>query len=108
VVREIGVHDLRKRMIDGEPIYLIDVREPWEHTVASLPASVLVPLGELVTRFDELEPPPGALVVAFCHHGVRSLRAAVFLEHAGLGPVVSLAGGIDRWSLEVDPAVPRY
>ena len=57
---------------------------------------------------EELAPPPGALVVAYCHHGVRSLSAAAYLQAQGLSDVVSLAGGIDAWSLRVDPKVPRY
>ena len=67
-----------------------------------------MPLGELSQCADELEPPPGALIVAYCHHGVRSLNAAVLLERMGYERVVSLAGGIDAWSLAVDPSVPRY
>jgi adenylyltransferase/sulfurtransferase len=107
-VREITCRDLHRRLTAGEPVYLIDVREPWENRLAALPGSVLVPLGELAGRAGELAPPPGALVVAYCHHGVRSLRAALLLDRAGLGPVLSLAGGIDRWSAEIDPAVQRY
>ena len=53
-------------------------------------------------------PPTGALLVVYCHHGIRSMSAAQFLERAGFTNVVSLAGGIDAWSVEVDPKVPRY
>lgn len=96
-------------MLDrGDPVYLIDVREPWEHELAALPGSVLVPLGELEVRAASLAPPAGALVVAYCHHGVRSLAAATFLVRAGLGDVRSLAGGLDAWSREIDHTVPRY
>ena len=91
----------------GESIYLVDVRQPWEHELVHLPDDVLVPLDQLAERHDEVVPPAGALVVAYCHHGVRSLHAAAILAHAGL-EVASLAGGIDRWSLEIDPSVPRY
>ena len=92
----------------GEPVYLVDVRQQWEHDRAQLADQVLVPLDELPSRLDEIEPPDGALVVAYCHHGVRSLSAAAILEHAGHPRVASLAGGIDRWSLEIDPKIPRY
>jgi adenylyltransferase/sulfurtransferase len=108
VVQQIGVRDLAQRLSAGEKIYLLDVRQPWEHATAALPASVLIPLNELPTRLDEVEPEEGALVVAYCHHGVRSLSAAALLEQHGLTRVASLAGGIDAWSRAVDPAVPRY
>ena len=91
----------------GESIYLVDVRQPWEHERAHLPGDVLVPLDELESRTDEITPPEEALVVAYCHHGIRSLSAAAILERAH-PEVASLAGGIDRWSTDVDPTVPRY
>ena len=57
---------------------------------------------------SEIPRPDGALLVVYCHHGIRSLRGAAFLEHAGFSNVVSLAGGIDAWSCVVDSTVPRY
>ena len=108
MVRQLGVRDLAQKLADGEPLYLLDVRQPWEHETAALPGSVLVPLDELTQRGDEIEPPEGATIVAYCHHGVRSLSAAVLLERMGHASVVSLRGGIDAWSREVDPAVKRY
>jgi adenylyltransferase/sulfurtransferase len=108
MVQQISVQDLANKLTAGEPVYLIDVRQPWEHESAALPGSVLIPLNELATRTDEIQPPQGALVVAYCHHGIRSLSAAAFLEQAGVKPVASLAGGIDAWSLHVDPRLPRY
>ena len=92
----------------GESIYLIDVRQPWEHEVARLPDDILVPLQELADRADEITPPAGALVVTYCHHGVRSINAAAILEKLGHTNVASLAGGIDAWSQLVDPTVARY
>ncbi len=105
---QISVSQLKELRARRAPVYLVDVRQPWEHEVAALPdTALLLPLDELLERADEIQPPEGALVVAYCHHGVRSLRAAALLE-ARLPRVASLAGGIDRWSLEIDPAVPRY
>ena len=92
----------------GESIYLIDVRQPWEHEIARLPDDILVPLDQLADRADELAPPAGALVVTYCHHGIRSLNAAAILQQLGHGNVASLAGGIDAWSQLVDPSVARY
>jgi rhodanese-related sulfurtransferase len=108
VVRQLNVRDLAAKLTAKESVYLIDVREPWEHETAALPNSVLVPLNELIGRTDELHPPEGALVVVYCHHGIRSLSGAALLENAGFKNAVSLAGGIDAWSLHIDPKVSRY
>jgi adenylyltransferase/sulfurtransferase len=105
---EIRPHELAERLAAGRPTCLLDVREPWEHAYVALPESTLVPLGELPERHRELAPPPDALVVTYCHHGVRSLDAAMFLASVGWRDVVSLAGGIDAWAREVDPSLPRY
>jgi adenylyltransferase/sulfurtransferase len=106
MVREISVHDLAARLAAGAPTVLLDVREHWEHELCALPGSVLIPLGELAERIDEV--PRDAPVVAYCHHGVRSRGAAALLQAAGVPDVVSLAGGIDAWSRNVDGGVPRY
>jgi rhodanese-related sulfurtransferase len=108
VVREIDVRQLADRLQAQEPVYLLDVRQPWEHETAALPGSRLIPLPELPARAAEVRPPEGALVVVYCHHGIRSRSGAALLEHLGWPDVVSLAGGIDAWSLDVDPRVPRY
>ena len=76
--------------------------------MCSLPGSVLVPLSELLDRLHDVSPPAGTSVVVYCHHGVRSLSGAAMLTGAGFADVASLAGGIEAWSLTVDPAVPRY
>ena len=97
-----------KGMLDaGAPLWLLDVRQPWEHERARLADHALIPLDELEARLDEVRPPDGALVIAYCHHGVRSLHAAAILARAGVR-AASLAGGIDRWSLEIDPSIARY
>jgi len=106
--RQITVHDLDRKLKANEPVYLLDVRSPGEHEFVALPKSVLLPLHELPDRVAEVQPPPGATVIAYCHHGIRSLHAAAFLEQSGHANVVSLAGGIDAWSREIDPSVRRY
>jgi adenylyltransferase/sulfurtransferase len=108
MVRQLNVQELAQTLASGEPVHLLDVRQPWEHEIAALPDSQLVPLPELPARIAEIAPPRGALVVVYCHHGIRSLHAAGFLERAGFPAVASLAGGIDAWSLHVDPKMPRY
>jgi len=97
-----------KRLIDaGEAVVLLDVRQPEENAYCALPGSILIPLGELPARAAELDV-TNDLVVVYCHHGVRSLSGAAILSRAGFPNVASMAGGIDRWSLTVDPNVPRY
>lgn len=108
MVRQIPAKLLARLLEEHTPVFLLDVRQPWEHDTAALPGSTLIPLDQLTERVDEVAPPPGALVVAYCHHGVRSLSAAAILEQAGHAQVASLAGGIDAWSLEIDPQVRRY
>jgi rhodanese-related sulfurtransferase len=108
LIPQISVQQLAAKLAAGEPVYLLDVRQPEEHDFASLPQSTLIPLGELPGRVTEVEPPAGALVVVYCHHGIRSLTGAHLLQQAGIGPVASLVGGIDAWSRLIDPAVPKY
>ena len=108
MIREITVQELAEQLAAGAAVYLLDVRQPWEHEIAALPNSTLVPLPELPGRFGEVRPESGALVVVYCHHGIRSRSGAAVLEYFGFRDVVSLAGGIDAWSQQVDPRVPRY
>ena len=89
---------------DARPL-LLDVREPWEHELAALPDSTLVPLGQLPAALDAL--PRDRETIVYCHHGIRSQDALRQLLAAGI-PARHLAGGIDAWSREVDPAVARY
>ena len=107
MVYQISPEELKALLDKDEPVFLVDVRQPWEHETASLPDSVLIPLGELPQRANEV-PQDKGLVVVYCHHGVRSLSGAAILEASGHDRVASLAGGTDRWSLCVDPALARY
>ncbi len=86
---------------------LLDVRNPEEHAYVHLPGSLLVPLDELAEREDELESLAGREVVVYCHHGIRSLDGAAFLEARGID-AASLAGGIDLYARVVDPSLKRY
>ena len=107
MVRQIDVNELKALLDGGGNVWLLDVRQPWEHALVALPQSTLIPLDQLGRRASEVVPGEGGLVVAYCHHGVRSLHAAQLLSLQGI-EAVSLAGGIDRWSSEIDPALPRY
>lgn len=108
MVCEITAEQLATKLTNNEPLVLLDVRQPQEHETAALPDSQLIPLNELPGRTDEIHVPAGAQLVVYCHHGVRSRSAAALLEQFGFRDVVSLAGGIDAWSLRVDSRVPRY
>jgi len=105
-VPAISVRELKKRMDNKEPLMLIDVREPYEYEIARIDGSRLIPLGELETHLSEL-PRMGGLVL-HCHSGARSEHAVRILQEAGFENAVNLEGGIDAWSVEIDPAVPRY
>ncbi len=87
------------------PPLLLDVREPWEHELAAITGSQLLPLGRLAGGIDAL--PRDRRIVAYCHHGIRSRHALDALRAAGLD-AQHLVGGIDAWSVQVDPAVVRY
>ena len=106
--RQMRPEDLAEKLKAGEPVYLLDVREPVEHEYCRLSNSVLIPLGELHQRFGEVDPPPGSTIVVYCHHGIRSLSGAAILEANGIPEAYSLAGGIEAWSTLIDPSVPRY
>ena len=91
---------------DGAKPVLLDVREPWEFQTCRLPDSMLVPMGAIPARVVELD--PGTDTVVICHHGVRSMRVAYFLEYRGFTKVHNLAGGVDAWARTVDPAMQVY
>ena len=103
---EVTPAELARRLAAGERPLLLDVREPYEHAIARLPDARLVPLATLSSAAADLD--PQAEIVVLCHHGVRSAAAADFLRERGFRRVRNLAGGIDRWSRDVDPRVARY
>ncbi len=98
--------EMQQLLDRGEKILLVDVREPWEYALCRIEGAKLIPLGSLASNVQALADADS--VVCYCHHGMRSLDAAVWLRGQGMEGVKSLAGGIERWSLEVDPSVPRY
>ena len=97
---------LRARLGQGETITILDVREPEEIQIAPFPGAVHIPMGEIPARMNELD--PDAELVVVCHHGMRSAQVAIYLARAGFEHVSNLTGGIDEWSLTVDPKTPRY
>ena len=101
---EVTPRELALRLARGEDVQLIDVREPWEHALVRLPGARLVPLGTL----DAGAVDPARPAVVYCHHGARGRAALGRLRAAGVTRVANLAGGIDRWSEDVDRTAPRY
>jgi rhodanese-related sulfurtransferase len=96
-----------KALLNQKQARLIDVREPWELATAHVDGSVAMPMGEVPARAHQELDPEERLVV-MCHHGVRSMNVTVWLRQQGFEQVQSLRGGIDAWSVEVDPSVGRY
>ena len=105
-MQEINVKQLAERIHDGTAPTLIDVREPNEYAYARLPGAVLKPLGGIYQWAQELD--KDQEYVLYCHTGARSWQAAYMLEQMGFKQVINLSGGIDSWSLHVDPSMPRY
>ncbi len=105
-VAEVTPRELTERLARGDGVVLVDVREPWEYALGSLPGARLLPLGDLDGALESL--PRDLDLVVYCKGGVRSANAALLLAGAGFSRVRSLAGGIIRWREEVDPALPAY
>ena len=110
---EITARELADRLANGDgtsaghaPL-LVDVREPWEVQTAHIEGAIFMPMGDVPSRaHTELDPEQPIVVV--CHAGVRSMNVAVWLRDQGFEKAQSLRGGIDAWSREIDPTVPRY
>jgi adenylyltransferase/sulfurtransferase len=107
-IREITAADTRARRECGEEFLLLDVREPQEHETARIDYSVLIPLGQIESRVDEIAGWKRRPIVVHCHHGARSAQACRMLAASGFEQVENMAGGIEAWSVTVDPSVPRY
>jgi rhodanese-related sulfurtransferase len=103
---ELSVRDLKARLDAGDAPVVLDVREAEELAIARLPFALHIPMHDVPARLSELDPEQEIVVV--CHHGMRSAHVAGFLEQQGFTRVRNLAGGIDAWSLFVDPDLPRY
>ncbi len=106
---EISVEDVKQRLDAGERLELIDVREPFEHRAAHIDGAELIPMNTIPEHLEELRArAEAAPLIVICHHGVRSLNVAVWLRRQGVENCWSMAGGLDLWSLAIDPEVPRY
>jgi len=106
---EVTPAEVKRRLDAGEKLRLIDVREVGEHQTANIEGAELIPMNTVPQRLAHIE----ALadeepVIVFCHHGVRSLNVVSWLRQQGVANSVSMSGGIEEWSLSIDPSVPRY
>jgi adenylyltransferase/sulfurtransferase len=107
MMEEITATELKQRLDQGDDIQLIDVRENVEVAIARIPDAVHIPLGQVLTRMNEID--PNRETVVYCKMGGRSARAVDALQRSGFrGKLVNLKGGIIGWSNEVDPSVPKY
>ena len=107
MVVELQAAEVARRLRSrSDGILLLDVREPYERGLASIEPSLHVPMPEVPDRLADL--PRDRPIIVYCHSGVRSAMVAAYLEQEGFPNVANLAGGIDAWSREVDPEVPRY
>ncbi len=104
---EIEAREAHSQLSKGA--VLVDVREPEEYAVAKIAGSRLIPMQSIPAQLQEIEGfSDDRDVLVMCHHGVRSLQVVQWLREHGIENCFSVAGGIERWSLEIDPAVPRY
>jgi Dinucleotide-utilizing enzymes involved in molybdopterin and thiamine biosynthesis family 2 len=106
-LEEITATELDNLIKTGQPIQIIDVREPFEYEIANIPNTKLIPLGQVVGRANEIA--NDVTTIVHCKGGVRSAKAIDNLKAAGFaGRLINLKGGIGAWSDQVDPSVPRY
>jgi rhodanese-related sulfurtransferase len=104
---EIPPQEVKQRLDAGEKLRLIDVREPQEFAIARIEGGDLIPMRTIPGALPQLSAGDLPLIV-YCHHGVRSLNVVHWLREQGIENCQSMAGGIDAWSVSVDPNVPRY
>lgn len=106
---EISVQETR-RLLAAETagLCLIDVRDPDEYAFCRLPGAELISLPVLPAEAGARLPDKSADIVLYCHHGMRSARAAEYLRQMGYAKARSMVGGIEKWSTDIDPTVPRY
>ncbi len=109
-MQDITAKSLADKLASGQPPLVVDVREPWECEIARFAGALEIPMNTVPGRLDELRGRlgPDTELAILCHSGVRSRHVAQFLEHHGIAGVLNVAGGIDAWSCDVDPSIPRY
>ena len=105
-MRHFSPKQLKQHLNSGAAPLLLDVREPWEFDYCHIEGSELVPMGQIQTVIEELDPEEETVVI--CHHGIRSRQVAYYLEHMGFTDVINLDGGVEQWAQDVEPTMKRY
>lgn len=105
---EISVGEVKAMLDAPEDFLLIDCREQNEYDHCQIKGSNLIPMNETPAKLAELESHRDKRIVVHCHHGGRSLQVTHFLRQQGFDQAQNMSGGIDAWSLEIDPEIPRY
>lgn len=105
---EINVQQVKGKLDQGEDFLLLDCREQAEYNTAKIDAATLIPMAEIQYRLQDLEQWREKEIVVHCHLGGRSLRVTQYLREMGFDKTQNMTGGIEAWSVEVDPSVPRY
>jgi rhodanese-related sulfurtransferase len=106
-MKQILPTDLATRLRDGgDPLLLLDVREPWEFGICRIDGARSLPMRQIPASLAELD--RDSELVVICHHGIRSQQVAAYLDHQGFRNVINLTGGVAAWARDVDPAMPTY
>ncbi len=107
MVQDLSVLEVSDRLKRGDENFIVvDVREPWEIAIASVPGTLNIAMNSMPAHIGEL--PQDKEIAVLCHHGNRSRRVAEFLERSGFEKVYNIAGGIAAWSHSIDPTIPQY
>ena len=106
-MRHFSPKQLRDYLAQAEtkPL-LLDVREPWEFEYCSIKDSILIPMGELANKLEELDPLRETIMI--CHHGIRSRQMGYYMEQVGFKSITNLDGGVERWAEDVETDMKRY
>jgi rhodanese-related sulfurtransferase len=105
---EISVTDVAALRKGNSPFFLLDCREPDEFQLVHISGAMLIPMGQIPSRVEELTPHKDEQIVVYCHHGGRSMRVTQWLRQQGFAKAQNMRGGIDAWAIEVEPNLPRY
>lgn len=110
IALEMTPAEVKAALDSGAHIRLIDVREPEEHAICQIEGAELIPMRTIPERLQDLDQAAAGdtLLCVFCHRGVRSLSVVDWLRRQDVANCSSMAGGIDRWSREIDSSVRRY
>ena len=106
-MRHFSARVLQRHLAASETMpLLLDVREEWEYEYCHIAGSILIPMGQIPARLEELDKKQEIVVI--CHHGIRSRHIGIYLEHAGFDNVINLEGGVEQWATDVEPTMQRY